>query len=167
VTAGRGPGLDLTPYERRRWERLQSVAWLLDNAIPVPFTRFRIGLDPIIGLVPGIGDAIGALMAGWIVLEAVRLGVPPSVLSRMLLNIGIDTVLGAVPGVGDLFDFAWKSDAMNLTLVRRHLQEPARTRRSSRWLLLGVVTFVSLVAIGAIVGVAALVKYLAGRSPIF
>jgi len=167
VTRAREPSLELAPHERRRWERLQRLTWLLDNSIPVPFTRYRVGLDPIVGLVPGIGDAIGALLSGWILLEAARLGASRSVLLRMLMNVGIDTALGAVPAIGDLFDFAWKSDSMNLELLRRHLREPARTRKASRWLLIGLAAVITLLAAGAIVGVIALLGYLAGRSSIF
>jgi hypothetical protein len=140
----------LGPEELRRLERLRRVATLLDNAIPIPGTRYRIGLDPILGLVPGIGDAIGAALAGYILVEAVRFGVPRSVLARMLLNLGVDTAVGAVPALGDLFDFVWKADAKNLVLLQQHLDQPVAARRSSRRAIALVVALVALLAIGAV-----------------
>ena len=144
------PPLALGPDERRRLERLRRVTRLLDNAIPIPGTRYRVGLDPILGLLPGVGDAIGTAMAGYILVEAVRFGVPRSVLVRMLLNIGVDTTVGAVPGVGDLFDFVWKADAKNLALLQEHLVQPAATRRTSRWVLVAVLAAVIALAVGAV-----------------
>jgi hypothetical protein len=97
------------------------VARLLDNAISIPGTSWKIGLDPIIGLIPGVGDVIGAVLSGYIVLEAVRAEVPTFTLARMLVNVGMDTLLGSVPALGDVFDAAWKSNAMNVALLERHL----------------------------------------------
>lgn len=144
------PPVPLSPDEQRRLERVRRVATLLDNAIPIPGTRYRIGLDPILGLLPGVGDAVGALMAGYILMEAARLGVPGSVLLRMLFNIGVDSAIGAVPGLGDLFDFVWKADSKNLSLLQRHLGEPVATRRASRGVLVGVGVAVGLLALGAV-----------------
>jgi hypothetical protein len=144
------PPLALGPDERRRLERLRRVTRLLDNAIPIPGTRYRVGLDPILGLLPGVGDAIGTAMAGYLLVEAARFGVPRSVLVRMLLNIGVDTAVGAVPGVGDLFDFVWKADAKNLALLHEHLERPAATRRTSRRVLVAVVAALVVLAVGAV-----------------
>ncbi|HEX5387187.1 MAG TPA: DUF4112 domain-containing protein [Gemmatimonadales bacterium] len=152
--------------ELRRYQRLERASWLLDNAVRIPFTRFRIGLDPLLGLVPGVGDAIGAAISGWIVVEAARFGVSRSMLLRMLGNIAMDTIVGSVPGIGDLFDFAWKSDAMNLALLRRHLGQPEKARAPSRRLVAAVLIAVLLLAVAAVVGAAFLVRYLAGLSHI-
>jgi hypothetical protein len=101
--------------------RLEALAWVLDRAIRVPGTNFRVGLDGVLGLVPGIGDAITTALALWFVYEAHRINVPGHVIARMLGNVAIDSVVGAVPVVGDLFDFAFKANIRNLELLRRHL----------------------------------------------
>src|SRR5512141_2676907 len=105
-------------------ERLRSLTRVLDDLVPIPGTRFRFGLDPIIGLVPGLGDAAGAVFAGFILLTAWRAGAPAAVLLRMAGNIVVDTVVGAVPVLGDLFDFGWKANRRNLRLVERWEAEP-------------------------------------------
>lgn len=101
--------------------RLDRFAHLSDNAYRIPFIGRRIGLDGIVGLVPGIGDAVTALAALYPLIEAWRLGAPTTLLLRMLGNIGCDSVLGAVPIAGDLFDFAFKANRRNVALLRRHL----------------------------------------------
>src|SRR5918999_2546085 len=97
--------------------RLARLAWLLDNSIPLPGTRFRIGIDAIIGLVPGLGDLLGVLLSSYIVREAARLGAPPSVLTRMAFNVAPEGLVGLVPVVGDVFDAAWKANQRNLVLL--------------------------------------------------
>ncbi|MFL5333251.1 MAG: DUF4112 domain-containing protein [Geminicoccaceae bacterium] len=101
--------------------RLDRFAYLLDNAYRIPLTRRRIGLDGIVGLVPGIGDGITALIALYPLLEAWRLGASSTVLLRMLANIGADALLGVVPIAGDLLDFVFKANRRNVALLRRHL----------------------------------------------
>jgi hypothetical protein len=109
------------------------LARLLDNAIPIPGTSWKIGFDPIVGLIPGIGDLISAVVSGYIILEAARAEVPTLTLAKMLGNVGIDTLFGAIPALGDVFDAAWKSNSRNVVLLERHLAivvEPAREKRS-------------------------------------
>lgn len=105
----------------RTLQRLDQFAHLSDSAYRVPIIGRRIGLDGLVGLVPGIGDGVTALAALYPVIEAWRLGVPKALLLRMLANIGTDSVLGAVPIAGDLFDFAFKANRRNVALLRRHL----------------------------------------------
>lgn len=116
----------------RRLERLRSLAHLLDDHFAIPGTRYRIGLDGLIGLVPGIGDAVTTAISLYIVLEARRLGVPVGKLGRMGLNVGLDALFGAVPLVGDLFDVAWKANKRNLNLVLEHLDPHSQASRSSK-----------------------------------
>lgn len=128
--------------------RVQLVATVLDEAIRVPGTQFRIGIDPLVGLVPGLGDLLGGAASLYIILEAARAGAPPSVLLRMAANVGIDTVVGAIPVLGDIFDFGWKSNTRNARLLERHLEQPLATKRASTALIIGVLAGLALVAVG-------------------
>jgi hypothetical protein len=119
-----------------RIQRLRSLAWLLDNSIPLP-GGFRIGVDALIGIIPGIGDAIGALLSAYIINEARALGAPRSVLVRMIGNVMIETVVGAIPFAGDLFDAAFKANTRNLALLARYQLDPIGSRRSSRFFVAG------------------------------
>jgi hypothetical protein len=103
--------------------RVEQLAYWLDDRYRLPGTRFRVGLDGIVGLIPGIGDAVTSTLTAYIVYEAWRLGVPTSMLARMLANLGIDTVVGIVPVVGDLLDVGFKANRRNLRLLHRHLTE--------------------------------------------
>jgi PPE-repeat protein len=101
-----------------RW--LERAAWLLDDAIRVPILNRRIGLDPLLGLLPGAGDTVAALMAATTLLSALKHGVPGITIARMGVNIALDYVIGLVPLLGDLGDFAFKANRRNLELLRRH-----------------------------------------------
>jgi hypothetical protein len=104
-----------------RVARLDALATLLDTAFPVPGTNIRFGFDALIGLVPGIGDAVSTAMSLYIVHEAYALGVPRRVIARMLANVALDGIIGAVPLVGDAFDVLWRANRRNLALLRSHL----------------------------------------------
>jgi hypothetical protein len=114
--------------DHRSIERLRQLAHLLDDRFRIPGTSYRVGLDGLIGLVPGVGDAVTTLLSLYIVLEARRLGVPLTKLGRMGLNVGVDAVLGAVPLLGDLFDVAFKANRRNVALLLDHLDANRRTR---------------------------------------
>jgi hypothetical protein len=112
---------DLTAgSEEGRLRRLDKLSRLLDNAFAIPGTRFRIGLDGILGLIPGIGDATGAALSIYLIVQAARLGLPVSTLLRMVGNVALETVVGAVPIVGDIFDIVWKANIRNMALLRGH-----------------------------------------------
>jgi uncharacterized protein DUF4112 len=138
---------------QQRIERLQRLARLWDSAVRIPGTGLTIGLDPIVGLVPGIGDAAGALVSAYIVLEAARFNVPGSTLLRMLANVAIDALLGTVPVIGDLFDVAWRANLRNVALIEHHLADAHGARRDSRaWMLLVIAVLVLLAALGIAAG---------------
>jgi hypothetical protein len=103
--------------------RVEAMERLLERAFLVPGTQMRVGLDGIVGLVPGIGDVITAAMGAWLVWEARNLGMSKFQLFRMAGHIGIDTLLGAVPLVGDLFDFAYRSNSRNVRIMKRYLDK--------------------------------------------
>jgi len=122
---------DIAPPRSRaeRIARLDALATLLDSAFLIPGTNIRFGLDALIGLVPGIGDAITTLISLYIVREARALGASRLVIARMLANVAIDGVVGAVPLVGDVIDVAWRSNRRNMALLQKHLAgEPRRMR---------------------------------------
>ena len=124
-----------TPHEREVRERLAFLAWLLDSSIPVPGTRFTVGLDALIGLVPVICDLFGVLASSFILMEADRLGVSRSVLTRMALNVAVEGVVGIVPFFGDVFDAGWKANQKNVRLLTRWMERPHKTERGSRRVL--------------------------------
>jgi hypothetical protein len=117
------PGESLSREQRLR--RLEWLAQLMDSQFEIPGTGFRIGLDPILGLLPFIGDTLSALVSLYILQEARTLGVPRHVQARMSLNIFIDWAIGSIPLLGDAFDAGWKSNQKNVELLRRHLWKMA------------------------------------------
>ncbi|HYH80792.1 MAG TPA: DUF4112 domain-containing protein [Longimicrobium sp.] len=147
---GLAPRHDIEPGDEKHAalvRRLDALAHLLDNSIPIPGTGTRFGLDAVVGLIPGIGDAVGGLLSTYIVLEAARLGAGPAVVMRMLLNVAIEMVVGAVPIVGDLFDAGWKANARNVKLLHTAVDAPGAARKSSALFVAGV--FVALLLLFA------------------
>ena len=122
----------------------RTLAHWLDAGIRVPGTNIRFGLDPLLGLIPGVGDAAGAVLAGWILLEAMRLGASRATVLRIAGNVALDAGLGAIPVLGDIFDFAWKANLRNVALLERHLATPGGAGRADGF-------FVSLVLCGVLV----------------
>lgn len=109
-----------------RIARLDALANLLDTAFFIPGTKIRFGFDALIGLVPGIGDAITTAMSLYLVHEARQLGAPRRLIARMLANVALDGVVGAVPLLGDAFDVMWRANRRNMALLRDHLDREAR-----------------------------------------
>jgi hypothetical protein len=140
---------ELGTLERDRLERLRRLGYLLDNSVPIPGTRFRIGLEAIVGLVPGIGDLVGGGFSLYIILQAARIGVPASLLARMGWNLVIDVVVGAIPFLGDMFDAGFKANTRNLALLDRHAQAPVQSRRASRRFVAALAILLVLVLVGA------------------
>ncbi|ALK09056.1 DUF4112 domain-containing protein [Blastochloris viridis] len=116
------------PYERAALQRLSVLAQLLDSAFEVPGTKVRLGLDAMIGLVPGIGDAISAALGSYLVYEARQLGAPNHLVARMAGNVMLDFALGAVPVLGDAADVLFRANKRNMALLQRHLERKARRR---------------------------------------
>jgi len=101
--------------------RSRTVSTLMDEAVRLPGTGFRVGIDPLLGLVPFGGDTVAFVLSLYPVVEAARLGLPRTTLARMLLNVGIDFLVGSVPVLGTLFDAVWKANERNVRLMERHL----------------------------------------------
>ncbi|MBC7530680.1 MAG: DUF4112 domain-containing protein [Oligoflexus sp.] len=110
--------------DRDRIELIKRISYILDSAIPIPGTKYRVGLDPIIGLIPGIGDALTSLVSSYIVLSGMQMNVSRWTLVRMVFNILIESVVGIVPVVGDVFDAYWKSNERNRVLLEANMNDP-------------------------------------------
>ncbi len=141
-------------------ESLDRLSWLLDDLIRVPGVGWRFGLDALVGLIPGFGDTATSLASFYILVSAVRYGVPKVTLLRMGMNIGLDYVVGSLPLVGDLFDVWWKSNQRNVALLSERATvsaEEARKGKLSDWLFVGVII---LLLVGLLVGSVAVSLFL-------
>lgn len=114
-----------------------KLAWLMDKSIPLP-GGVKIGLDGIIGLIPGVGDAATSAISSWFLYEGYRKGLPTIILIRMALNIAVDTAIGAIPIIGDIFDLFFKSNIRNSRLIEKYELSPDKTRRRSKLFLVFV-----------------------------
>ena len=130
--------------------RLALLTRLLDQAFRVPGTRWRFGIEALLGLVAGLGDSIGSLFGGYGVWVARQLGAPASVQARMLLNLGIDALVGVIPLAGDLFDLVFKAHVRNERLLREWLERPHRTQRTSLAVLVGGMLILVLIVAGTV-----------------
>ncbi len=136
-------------------ESLERLGWLMDDMIRLPVIGWRIGLDPLVGLIPGFGDTATSLVSFYILAAAVRYRVPKVTLLRMGMNLGIDYLVGSLPFVGDLFDAWWKSNQRNVDLLRKRAtvsEEDARQGKISDWLFVGlIIVLLAGLAIGSAV----------------
>jgi uncharacterized protein DUF4112 len=134
------------PDLERRMRALRSLQQMLDSAFRVPGTDIRFGWDPIIGLVPWIGDVLTGIVSCAIILQAHHMQVPRVVQLRMLMNVGIDVVLGVIPVLGDVADVFWKSNAKNFALLERHAAR-VETATAGDWLFVtGMLAAVVVIA---------------------
>jgi len=148
---------------------LRRFAVLMDEAVAIPGTRKRVGLDAAIGLIPGVGDIVGGIMSALIVVAALRHRVPTRKIGRMIVNILIDVGIGELPFLGDVFDFLFEENMMNMRILMTY-RDRRRPPRSSREIM-GVATLlVSLIMLISLLGTAAgvaLILWLAGRRNAF
>lgn len=126
--------------------RIGRVTHALDELVTVPGTSQRVGLDPLIGLIPIVGDTVAATVGLWVIGEAARFGIPRVVLGRMIVNLLIDLAIGAIPLVGDVFDLAFRSNTRNLELFRRHALHAGASTRGERTFFLGLLLLLAGVA---------------------
>jgi hypothetical protein len=137
--------------DRRREARVQieQLAWLLDQAIPIPLIGKRIGLDGIVGLVPGLGDVVSGAMGFIVVLRAMQVGLPRVVIARMVANVALDLAIGAIPVIGDAFDLWYKANWRNARLFARYAERPEQSTRG-QWVFFAVIVgALALAVVGA------------------
>jgi len=135
---------------RARIARATRLAGWLDTAFRIPGTRIRIGVDPLLGLVPGLGDAVAALFGGFIVWTAVRAGAPRLVVARMLGNVAVDAIVGAVPLLGTVFDVVFKAHQRNARLLADWTEQPAAVEARQVHLLAALAVLVASLAVIAV-----------------
>jgi hypothetical protein len=132
-------------------EMIEKIAWLMDRSIPIG--GVRVGLDPILGLIPGLGDVFSSLISTVLIVQAHRAGVSKPTVLRMMANVGIDTAVGAVPLVGDIFDFAWKANSKNLELYRTAVRGQRKPVKDWGFLALIVIGLAFLIAVPMVLAV--------------
>ncbi|MGK7899579.1 MAG: DUF4112 domain-containing protein [Xenococcus sp. (in: cyanobacteria)] len=130
--------------------RLRRLSQILDNAISIPGTKYRLGLDPILGLIPGGGDTIAGALGAYIIIEAARMGIPREILWKMVGNLLFDSVAGTVPVVGDLFDVAWKANIRNMTLLEEYfsITQEEESPKSNLLFLIGLTVLLLIIVVG-------------------
>lgn len=143
----------------------RTIARVMDDLFTIPGTNRRFGLDPIIGLIPGVGDAAGAVATAGLIIDGIRHRVPFIVLVRMAVNLLLDMALGAIPVVGDAFDFIFRANIRNQRLMEKALADPARQAKSAKRYLIGgaillvlVVALIIALAVGALWGLTVLIE---------
>jgi hypothetical protein len=139
---------------------LDWLSRLLDTAFAIPGTRYRIGLDGLFGLLPGIGDSVGAILSSYIIFVAARLGASKQVLIRMVGNVALESLIGLIPILGDIFDIAWKANVRNVALLRANTMRLGRRPRSQCHILALVVVVLLLIVIGLSVVSILLLRFL-------
>lgn len=122
----------------RTSQQLDDLAWLLDNCFKVPGLNWRFGLDSILGLIPGAGDLVSAVLGLFILVRALQFELPFIVVVRMLLNVLADFLFGSIPILGDALDFVWKSNSANMKLFHKHAKSP-RAGTTRHWIYIGAV----------------------------
>jgi hypothetical protein len=144
-------------------EALRQVARLLDSAFEVPGTGgYRVGMDPIVGLVPVLGDLLSPIFTIGLLWQSRDFGIPKVVQLRMLMNVAIDTALGAVPLIGDVFDFAWKANLRNMALLEAHAYEERAAAPGDWFFVIAIIAALHLIAAAPIVLAIWAVRALAG-----
>jgi hypothetical protein len=138
-------------------QRIGRVTRVLDELVSVPGTPIKVGLDPVVGLIPVVGDAVAAGVGAWVIAEAARFGIPRLVLGRMVLNLLLDLGVGAIPILGDAYDLFFRSNSRNLALFRRHALDPDASTRGERAFFAGLllvivgILWLAFVALGTII----------------
>ena len=142
------PVIDQEPDREQIRAFADFIAQLLDSAFCIPGTRIRIGLDPLLGLIPGVGDVIANLIGSSILFLATQLQVPKIIMARMAFNMGINTVIGAIPGIGDLFSIWFRSNEKNAQLLRRYTTQTTTRATPGDWIFVISLTIALFILVG-------------------
>ena len=155
------PYEDLSARREAAQRNAEFIARLMDTVFKIPGTSIRVGVDPLLGMIPGVGDALSGLIGTSILFLAAQLGVPKIVQLRMALNILINGLISSIPGVGDLFSLWFKSNVKNANLLRRYGNATMKSSTLSDWLFVGGVIVGLLAVVGlTLAGVVGLIHYL-------
>ena len=152
----------LTRDEKGELAIVRQIRKWMDEAVTVPGTKLKVGLDSIIGLIPGVGDASSAAIGAYMLHAAHKLGVPTVVMVRMLFNQFVDMLIGLIPVVGDYLDVLYKANSKNAALIEEAIVNRETTVRSSWWRLIGAFAVFLLIVFGGIAGTVFFVKWLWG-----
>lgn len=144
---------------------LRKFAFYMDQAFPIPGTNIRVGFDAVLGLIPGIGDVVGAVLSTWIIAGALRHRVPARIIARMVLNVGVDLLFGAVPVAGDVFDFMFEENMKNMRLLEQHRdrRRPPRSTAQIAVVLGAIIALLVAFSLTLLAGVVALIVWLIGQ----
>src|SRR3954451_21401531 len=144
----------LPPEEKGKRKALEPLfkwlAYIMDEVIRVPGTQFRFGLDPLLGLIPGIGDTSSALVSAFALIQAVRIGVPKVLIMRMALNILTNEVIGVIPVIGDTFSFWFKSNARNYEIIKNHRLGTSAPKPTDWLFVIGILLLIFLIVCAGI-----------------
>ncbi|WP_159789910.1 DUF4112 domain-containing protein [Sodalinema gerasimenkoae] len=157
------PPTENVDYDLPTVNRLRRLSYILDNSIPVPGTGYRIGIDPLLGLVPVWGDVAGAILSAYIVVNALKLGISRKVLLTMIYNILAETIIGVVPVLGNIFDATWKANMRNMRLLEGYIGSPNPGRKVSLGFVLLVVLGGLLLLVAGLVLMVLLLGWLIGQ----
>lgn len=146
---------------------LDDLAFYLDGLFRVPGTGWRFGLDALIGLIPNVGDTITSFASFYILVAGVRYGVPKITLLRMAFNIAVDYLVGSIPVIGDAFDFFWKSNRMNMDLIRTRAAGLGKGKTSDYIFVFGLIGLLILILIGSIIASGFILYWIFFSRPLF
>jgi hypothetical protein len=138
--------LDLPDDRAENMDALRRYAWILDSLFELPVVKVRVGLDAIVGLIPGLGDLATPLFGSYLLLQAFRMRVPKVILMRMVFNVALDALTGLVPILGDLFDIAFKANMRNMALIERHANPREKPTRGDYLFVWGMIAIVAMIA---------------------
>ena len=138
---------------------LDNLAFYLDDLFRIPGIGWRFGLDAIIGLIPSVGDTLTSLASFYILFAGVRYGVPKITLLRMAINVAVDYIVGSIPFIGDAFDFFWKSNKMNMELIRKRSTGKGKSTTSDYIFIFGLIGLLVIILVGSIIVSAAIIYY--------